>query len=129
MSNPRFPHSCIIRRIEGDIQDGVTNTILLYNGSCRKELNKFNNQNNSNSANTSQWILSLPLEVMVKFGDSVIVNDGISEMGGVVSDWEVTNITHCNTEGVYQKDVNNNITSLDGTITKGMHIYVDVVKN
>jgi hypothetical protein len=30
---------------------------------------------------------------------------------------------------VFQKDDSGNVTSLDGTTTKGMHIYVQVTKN
>lgn len=129
MSNPRFPHNCTISRLTGDAQDGELTNTLLYSGSCRKELNKFDDQHYSNSANTSQWILSMPIEVKVMFGDVVVVNDGIAEIKGVVSDWEVTNITHYNKDGVFQKDADGNVTSLYGTTTRGMHIYVSVTKN
>ena len=129
MSNPRFPHTCIITREEGDPQDGEMTSTILFNGSCRKELTKFNDRHYQNAANTSQWILSLPIGVKILFGDKVKVNDGIADIEGIVSDWEVTNITHYNSDGVFQKDADGNVTSLDGTTTKGMHIYVDVTKN
>lgn len=129
MYNPRFPHTCIISRQTGDAQDGELTDSVLYNGSCRKELDKFDDQHSANSANTSQWLLSMPIEVKIKFGDVVLVDDGIAEIKGTVSDWEVTNITHYNSNGVFTKDEKGNVTSLDGTKTKGMHIYVSVTKN
>jgi hypothetical protein len=129
MNNPRFPHTCKISRQTGDAQDGDLTDNLIYNGSCRKELDKFNDSHYQNTANTSQWILSLPIEVKVLFGDTVLVDDGIADIKGVVSDWEVTNITHYNEDGVFQKDADGNVTSLFGTTTKGMHLYVSVTKN
>ena len=129
MGNPRFPHTCVIYRQTGDVQDGELSDEQIYSGSCRKELDKFDDQHYSNSANTSQWVLSLPIEVRVLFGDTVLVNDGISEIKGVVNDWEVTNITHYNGDGVFQKDADGNVTSLSGTTTNGMHLYVSVTKN
>lgn len=129
MDNPRFPHTCVITREEGDPQDGEMTSTLLYSGSCRKELNKFDNQHYANSANTAQWMISLPKEIKVLFGDIVRVDDGIADIEGVVSDWEVTNITHYNEDGVFTKDNDGNVTSLYGTTTRGMHIYVSVTKN
>jgi len=129
MSNPRFPHTCTITRQSGDFQDGDVTSTLLYSGSCRKELNKFDNQHSTNSANTAQWMLSVPIQIKILFGDIVTVDDGIADIKGIVSDWEVTNLTHYNSDGVFQKDDSGNVTSLDGTTTKGMHIYVQVTKN
>ena len=51
-------------------------------------------QNYSNSANTAQWIISLPIRVKIKFGDVVNVDDGIADISGTISDWETTNISH-----------------------------------
>jgi hypothetical protein len=129
MSNPRFPHTCVISRQTGDVQDGELTITQLYSGSCRRELDKFDNQHYQNSANTAQWVLSLPIEVKIIFGDVISVNDGITEIKGVISDWEVTNIAHYNEEGVFTKDSDGNVTSLFGTTTKGMHLYVSVTKN
>lgn len=129
MSNPRFPHTCVIVRQSGDVQDGELIETQLYSGSCRRELDKFDDQHYSNSANTAQWLLSLPVEVKIKFGDVVYVNDGIADIKGVVSDWETTNITHYNSEGVFQNNADGISESIDGTTTKGMHIYVSVTKN
>ncbi len=129
MSNPRFPHTCTIIRKEEASQFDDSNNTFLYIGSCRKELNQWNNSHYQNSANTAEWILSLPIVVKVKFGDVVTVDDGICEIKGNVSDWQVTNITHTNSDGVFTKDASGNVTSLDGTTTKGMHIYISVTKN
>lgn len=128
MSNPRFPHICTISRTEGDSQLGTTTTAIIYKGSCRKELN---NQSDApvGSASTAQWILSLPIISKVKFGDNVMVDDGIAELKGNVSDWQVTNIEHINSDGVFTEDINGVKTSLDGTTTKGFHIYVNMTKN
>lgn len=129
MNNPRFPHTCVISRMQGDPQDGVLTSTQLYSGSCRKELNKFDDQNYSNSANTAQWIISLPIRVKIKFGDVVNVDDGIADISGTISDWETTNISHYNSGGVYTEDSSGNKEILDGTTTVGMHIYVNVTKN
>lgn len=129
MNNPRFPHTCVISRMQGDPQDGVLTSTQLYSGSCRKELNKFEDQHYSNSANTAQWIISLPISVKIKFGDVVNVVDGIADISGTISDWETTNISHYNSVGVYTEDSSGNKEILDGTTTVGMHIYVNVTKN
>ena len=129
MNNPRFPHTCVISRMQGDPQDGVLTSTQLYSGSCRKELNKFEDQHYSNSANTAQWIISLPIRVKIKFGDVVNVDDGIADISGTISDWETTNISHYNSVGVYTEDSSGNKEILDGTTTVGMHIYVNVTKN
>lgn len=129
MNNPRFPHTCVISRMQGDPQDGVLTSTQLYSGSCRKELNKFEDQHYSNSANTAQWIISLPIRVKIKFGDVVNVDDGIADISGTISDWETTNISHYNSGGVYTEDSSGNKKILDGTTTVGMHIYVNVTKN
>jgi len=129
MGNPRFPHKCDIERVDGSSQLGDTESTFIYSGSCRKELNKWDDAHYVNSANTAIWILSVPIRVKVKFGDTVSVDDGICEIKGNVSDWQVTNITHTNSDGVFTKDASGNVTSLDGTTTKGMHIYISVTKN
>jgi hypothetical protein len=129
MGNPRFPHKCDIERVDGSSQLGDTESTFIYSGSCRKELNTWNDSHYQNAANTAQWILSLPVEVMVNFGDVVTVDDGISPIKGTVSDWQTTNITHQNSDGTFTKDADGKVTSLDGTTTKGMHIYVSVTKN
>ena len=128
MSNPRFPHTCTISRTEGDTQLGTSTTTMIYKGSCRKGLN---NQKDApvGSASTAQWILSLPITFKIKFGDKVIVDDGVAELKGNVSDWQVTNIEHLNSGGVLTEDINGSNTSLDGTTTKGFHIYVNMTKN
>ena len=127
--NPRFPHTCIISREQGDPQDGDTTTTLLFSGSCRRELNKFDTHHYANSSNTSQWTVSLPVVVKVAIGDNVSVDDGISDMKGVVADWATTNISHVNSDEVFQKDESGNVTSFYGTTSVGMHIYVQVTKN
>ena len=129
MSIPRFSHTCKITRTSGSSQLGPSATSTIYEGSCRKDLNKFDDSHNQNAANTAQWLVSLPIIVMVKLGDSISLNDGIANMKGVVIDWETTNIAHTNSDGVFQKDGNGNVVSLDGTVTKGIHIYVSVSKN
>lgn len=129
MSIPRFSHTCKITRTSGSSQLGPSATSTIYEGSCRKDLNKFDGSHNQNAANTAQWLVSLPIIVMVKLGDSISLNDGIANMKGVVIDWETTNIEHTNSDGVFQKDGNGNVVSLDGTVTKGIHIYVSVSKN
>ena len=129
MSNSRFPHTCTISRTDESSQFDDGTSTLLYSGSCRKELNKWDDAHYVNSANTAIWILSVPIRVIVKFGDTVSVDDGICEIKGNVSDWQVTNITHTNSDGVFTKDASGNVTSLDGTTTKGMHIYISVTKN
>lgn len=129
MSNPRFPHKCTITRHSGDVQLGSDTDTLLYKGSCRKELDKFNNRHYNNASDTSQWVVSLPVEVAVSFGDTLRANDGVAEMEGVVCEWSVTNIEHENADGVYSEDGDGVVTSLDGTATRGMHIYVNVNKN
>ena len=129
MSNPRFPHICSITRSEGDIQAGEIITTLVYSGSCRKELNNYNNANPNNSASTAQWLLSLPISCKLAYGDKVTLDDGIAEISGTVSDWATTNIEHYNSDGTFTKDKDGNITSLDGTTTKGLHVFVSISKN
>lgn len=129
MNNQRFPHKCVITREVGDPQDGDLDSVLLYSGSCRRELRKFDSNGSVNTSNTSSWMLSVPIEVKVTFGDKVKVNDGIACLNGVVSDWDVTNIYHCNTVDVYSEDSSGNVTSLEGTTTKGMHLYISIIKN
>lgn len=129
MNNPRFPHTCSITRSEGDIQAGEFTTTLVYNGSCRKELNNFNNTNPSNSASTAQWLVSLPISCRLVYGDKVTLDDGIAEISGTVSDWATTNIEHYNSNGTFTKDKDGNITYLDGTNTKGLHVFVSISKN
>ena len=129
MSNPRFPHTCTIIRKEEASQFDDSNNTFLYSGSCRKELNQWDKSHYQNSANTAEWILSLPIVVKVKFGDVVTVDDGICPIEGTVGDWQVTNIEHDNSDGSFTKDENDNEKSLDGTTTKGMHIYVSVTKS
>ena len=113
----------------GDPQDGDTTNSVIYSGSCRKELNKFNQGGITNVENTSQLRLSLPIVVSITFGDVVSVTDEISTIKGVVSDWELTNIYHTNESGVYYLDANNNPLDIGNTSTKGMHVYVDIVKH
>ena len=129
MSNPRFPHTCTITKSVGDVQLGTATETLVYNGSCRKELNNFNDQNPANAANTAQWLLSMPVALRLEYGIKVVVDDGVAEIEGIVSDWETTNIEHYNSEGTFTKDSNGNVTSLNGITTVGMHIYVTVNKN
>lgn len=129
MDNPRFPHTCTISRTSGDVQTGEITTVMVYSGSCRKQLNNYNNTNPNNSASTAQWLLSLPVTCKLVYGDKVVVDDGIAEIEGTVSDWATTNIEHYNSDGTFTKDSDGNITSLDGTTTKGFHIYVDISKN
>jgi hypothetical protein len=74
-------------------------------------------------------MLSVPIQIKILFGDIVTVDDGIADIKRIVSDWEVTNITHYNEDGVFTKDNDGNVTSLYGTTTRGMHIYVSVTKN
>lgn len=102
---------------------------MVYSGSCRKELNNYNNTNPNNSASTAQWLLSLPIICRLVYGDKIVVDDGIAEIEGTVSDWATTNIEHYNSDGTFTKDGDGNITSLDGTTTKGFHVYVDISKN
>ena len=129
MSNPRFPHTCTITKSVGDVQLGTATETLVYNGSCRKELNNFNDQNPANAANTAQWLLSMPVALRLEYGIKVVVDDGVAEIEGIVSYWGTTNIEHYNSEGTFTKDSNGNVTSLNGITTVGMHIYVTVNKN
>ena len=82
MSNSRFPHTCTISRTDESSQFDDGTSTLLYSGSCRKELNKWDDAHYVNSANTAIWILSVPIRVKVKFGDTVSVDDGICEIKG-----------------------------------------------
>ena len=128
MSIPRFSHTCKITRTSGNSQTGPSVLSTIYEGSCRKDLNKFDDSHNQNAANTAQWMVSLPIIVMVKLGDSILLNDGIANVKGIVIDWETTNVEHENSNGVFRKD-GDNVISLDGTVTKGIHLYVSVSKN
>jgi hypothetical protein len=129
MSIPRFPHTCIISRTEGDVQDGEMTTTTIYHGSCRKELSKFDDKHYQNSANTAQWVISLPIVVKINYGDEITVDDGIAEIKGYISDWATTVVEHYNSGGVSQTDSDGNVKSLDGTTTKGLHVYVGITKN
>lgn len=80
MSNPRFPHTCTISKSVGDVQLGTATETLVYSGSCRKELNNFNDQNPANAANTAQWLLSMPVVLRLEYGIKVVVDDGVAEI-------------------------------------------------
>ena len=79
MSNPRFPHTCTISKSVGDVQLGTATETLVYRGSCRKELNNFNDQNPANAANTAQWLLSMPVVLRLEYGIKVVVDDGVAD--------------------------------------------------
>ena len=118
-----LPPERFMGKQEGEIVD------IKKIGETTAALKKFDDRHYSNSANTAQWIISLPIRVKIKFGDVVNVDDGIADISGTISDWETTNISHYNSGGVYTEDSSGNKEILDGTTTVGMHIYVNVTKN
>jgi hypothetical protein len=128
MENPRFPHSCTITRSDTDVLHAPTAAQQVYAGSCRRELNKFDNRHYSNASNTAQWIVSLPVRVDVRYGDELTLDDGICTMTGNVSEWETTNITHENDADTWM-EIDGEKSSLRGKTTQGMHLYIEVTKN
>lgn len=84
MNNPRFPHSCVIRRISGQtaFSDGKSKEV--YTGECRRFANTNQRVFRSGSTTVGQVVygdyrVSMPGKVGIRPGDTATVTHDLGE--------------------------------------------------
>lgn len=114
MTNPRFPHQCVIYRRKGaNSFNPKGETVELYNGPCRKSssdnIRTFNTgSNTTGKVDTSDYRISVPGIVKgLQKGDLVDVSDLIgSEKGLRIVNFEATRLMGGSTAVLCNKSSN-----------------------